>query len=162
MKNIVLLSIIVILSCGSCCKRFYTASVQDSVRIETRYEYIERVRDTTVYVPVPHEVEKIVTRDTVSHLSNSVAYSDAVVSGGFLYHSLINKSVSLPAVVQVKEVEVVRDSIVYKDRVEVKIQEVNRLTWWNKIWIYTGQVLSMLLGIVILAIVMYRLAIKKL
>ena len=162
MRWIIICVFVTCLSCGSCCKRFYTASVQDSVRIETRYEYIERVRDTTVYVPVPHEVEKIVTRDTVSHLSNSVAYSDAVVSGGFLYHTLINKNVSLPTIIQIKEVEVVRDSIVYKDRVEGKIQEVNRLTWWNKIWIYTGQVLSMLLGIVILAIIMYRLAIKKL
>ena len=154
MKNIVLLSIIVILSCSSCCKRFYTASVQDSVRIETRYEYIERVRDTTVYVPVPHEVEKIVTRDTVSHLSNSVAYSDAVVSGGFLYHTLINKNVSLPTIIQIKEVEVVRDSIVYKDRVEVVVREVNRTTWWQRLWIYTGQVLTfcavILIGVVLL------------
>ena len=43
---------------------------------------------TSYSFTVEKEVEKIVTRDTVSHLENSWAKSDAVVSDGFLSHSL--------------------------------------------------------------------------
>ena len=144
MKKIILLSVIILVSCS---KRFYPASVQDSIKVETRTEYIEKLRDTTIYVPVPAEAEKIVTQDTTSHLENSIAYSDATVSGGLLYHSLINKHVSLPAQIQVKEVEVVKDSIVYRDKTETIIQKVNELTWWQKLWCTLGKWLT---GVVIL------------
>ena len=131
MKKLLIL-ITAILLC-SCSKKFYPpASVQDNIRVETHYEYIEKLRDTTIYVSVPREIEKIVTTDTISYLENTVAYSEAAVSNGFLSHSLVNKRVSLPAVIQVKEVETVRDSIVYRDRTETIIKEVNKLTWWQK------------------------------
>ena len=141
MKRLILLSIIA-LTLGACHRRFYPSSVKDSVKIETRYEYIETLKDTTIYVEVPKEVEKIVTQDTISHLENSIAYSDATVSGGLLYHSLVNKNVSLPATIQVKEVEVIRDSIVFQDRVETFIHEVNYLTWWQKLWCTLGKWLT--------------------
>jgi len=79
MKSNIILLIIALVLCGSCCRKFYPASVQESIRVKTRYEYIEKLRDTTVYVEVPREIERIVTRDTISHIENSVAYSDAIV-----------------------------------------------------------------------------------
>ena len=142
MKRLILLPILGLTILGSCNKKFYPASVQEFLRAETRTEYIEKLRDTTIYVTIPIEVEKIVTRDTVSHLENTVAASDATVSGGLLYHSLINKHVSLPTIIQVKEVEVVRDSIVYQDRLETIIQKVNELTWWQKLWCMLGKWLT--------------------
>ena len=141
MKKLLLIPVLAMVF-GSCCKRFYPSSVQDSIRVETRYEYIEMIRDTIIYVPIPYEVERIVTRDTTSHLETSVAYSDAAVHEGLLYHSLVNKNVSLSAPVQIKEVEIVRDSIVYRDKVETIIQEVYKQTWWQKLWGTAGKWLA--------------------
>ena len=57
-------------------------------KIETKVEYRDRVVHDTTTFEIPVEVEKIVTRDTVSHLENTYARSDASVSGGYLQHSL--------------------------------------------------------------------------
>jgi hypothetical protein len=142
MKRLILLLTMSMTMFGSCCRKFYPVSVQDSIRVETRYEYIERLQDTTIYVEIPYEIERIVTRDTVSRLSNSIAYSDAVISGGLLHHSLVNKPVSLPTKIQIKEIEVVRDSIVYRNHIETIINEVYRQTWWQKLWCTLGKWLT--------------------
>ena len=132
MKWLVIYTIAFGVMCSSCGRKMYVASTKDSLSVEIRHKYTERVRDSLIYVPVPYEVEKIVTRDTSSRLENSIAYSEASVSGGFLHHTLENKNVKLPANIQIKEVERVRDSIVYRDKKEVVVQEVNRLTWWQQ------------------------------
>ena len=141
MKRFILFTIIALIL-GACHRRFYPSSVHDSVKIETRYEYIETIRDTTIYVPIPYEAERIVTRDTTSHLETSVAFSDAAVKEGLLYHSIVNKNVSLSAPVQIKEIEVVRDSIVYRDKQVENIIEVYKQTWWQKLWCTLGKWLT--------------------
>jgi len=141
MKKYLILAAVALVSVA-CCKRFYPASVTDSVRVNTHY--VEKLRDTVIYVDVPREVEKIITRDTVSHLENSVALSDAVISGGLLFHSLETKPATLPTKVQMKEVEMVRDSIIY--RVSTIVQEINRLTWWQQTQIRGFQLLLVLVA----------------
>ena len=122
-----------------------------SPRIITERETVIEYRDTTIidtaYFEVPVEVEKIVTRDTTSHLENSLAISDAMVTDGFLHHSLETK----PQKVPVPVVFHVRDTI--KQEAQIIYQEVpveQPLSWWQKFrmnafWWLLGGVLLLLL-----------------
>lgn len=101
--------------------------VRDSVVTEVH----ERLVRDTVPFEVPVEVEKIVTRDTVSHLSNSFAESDAVVSEGFLTHTLKTRPQTIYVPVEVP----VADTTTTSTHSEVQTVEVpveKELTWWQK------------------------------
>ena len=69
-----------------CSPKIYPSASTDSVRVEYR-DRVVKVTDT-VAVEIPQIVEKVTTRDTVSHLENAWAKSDAMVSCGELTHSL--------------------------------------------------------------------------
>lgn len=90
---------------------------RDSIRIEYREIYRERI--DTAWVDVPVEVVRIVTRDTVSRIAGRYAVTTAEVHGGLLHHTLLPTGAQLP--VQTVTVEHVRDSIVYRDR-EVPVE----------------------------------------
>ena len=129
MKNLLLFLILVTVT--ACCPpRSFTTSTEDSVRVETiiRTEYIP----DTVFVEVPVESERQTVRDTTSHLETSYAVSDArITPDGALSHSLANKPQKKPVPTE-KEV-IYRDSIVYRDKVNTEIVEVEReLTWWQQ------------------------------
>lgn len=129
MKNLLL--ILILAAVTACCPcRHLTTSTADSVRVETivRTEYIP----DTVLVEVPVESERQTVRDTTSHLETSFATSDARINAdGSLSHSLANKPQKRPIPTE-KEV-IYRDSIVYRDRVNTEIVEVEReLTWWQQ------------------------------
>ena len=122
-----------------------------SPKVVTHTETIIEYRDTTIrdtaYFEVPVEVEKIVTRDTTSHLENSLAISDAMVTDGFLHHSLETKpqKVPVPVVIHVRDTIKQESQIVYK---EVPVQQP--LSWWQKFeigafWWLRGAVLLLLL-----------------
>lgn len=99
-------------------------------RVETKIEYRDRVVHDTATFEVPVEVEKIVTRDTVSHLENNWAKSDAVVSEGLLHHSLESKPKKVYVPVEVH----VTDTIWRQKKTQVvtKIKEVEKpLSWWK-------------------------------
>lgn len=98
-------------------------------RTETKIEYKDRVVHDTAKVEIPVEVEKVVTRDTASHLENTYAKSDAVVSGGFLSHSLESKPqiIKVPVEVHVTDTLWKESEIVEK---EVKVEKP--LSWWQK------------------------------
>lgn len=123
-------------SCSVCKPR---VEYRDSVRMEYRDRI---VHDTATFV-VEKEVEKIITKDTTSHLENRWAVSDAVVSGGLLSHSLE----SIPQIVQVPfEVEV-RDTIIVEKSSQSEIKEVEvekPLSWWQRLrisafwWLIAG------------------------
>lgn len=129
MKRI--LCIILLVGMSACCPcRHLTKFTRDSVRIETIVR-TERIPDT-VFVEVPAERERQTVRDTVSRLETSFAVSDARIEpDGALFHSLENKPKIRPVPTE-KEV-VFRDSIVYRDRTNTEIIEVERrLTWWQQ------------------------------
>lgn len=100
-------------------------------KIEKEVEYRDREVHDTATVEIPIEVERIVTRDTSSHLENSFAKSDAVVSGGYLHHSLE----SIPQIIRVPVVVHVTDTI-YREKEAVEtIKEVKvekPLSWSQK------------------------------
>ena len=119
---------LLLLLTASACSTVRTLPVQDSTRVEVRYE-TKTVHDTA-YVELPVIVEKVATLDTASLLENKYAKSAASVSGGVLAHSLETKPVREP--VSVEKQIVYRDSLVYRDKVQTVTVEVEKkLTWWQ-------------------------------
>lgn len=118
------------------------ASVSDSTRVEVR-EVTRYVKDT-MYLELPVITERIVTQDTTSHLENDYAVSEASVSGGYLSHSLATKPVRTP--VEAEAREVVRDSIVFRDKlVEVPVEVEKPLTRWQRTLIALGRTMLAML-----------------
>jgi hypothetical protein len=79
---------------------------------------------------VEKEVEKIITKDTLSHLENRWAVSDASVSEGLLSHSLE----SIPQIVKVPyEVEIHDTTYIEKAQEIVYVEKPveKPLTWWQ-------------------------------
>lgn len=112
-------------------------------KVVTEIEYRDRVVHDTTEVKIPYEVEKIVTRDTMSHLENDYAKSDAEVSDGFLSHSLESK----PQIIRVPYEVHVTDTIWKESEVKTEIQYIEKpLSWWKRsqikgFWILLGVVL---------------------
>ena len=99
------------------------------VQKEVVTEYRDRLVHDTTTVEIPYEVEKVVTRDTASHLENTYAKSDAVVSGGFLSHSLESR----PQVIKVPVEVHVTDTLYREAEIRTEIKEVEKpLSWWQK------------------------------
>lgn len=136
--NITILLIALCVSCGP----VRHASLSDSTRVEVR-EVTRYVKDT-MYLELPVITERIVTRDTTSHLENDYAVSEASISGGYLSHSLATKSARTP--VEAEAREVVRDSIVFRDRlVEVPVEVEKPLSRWQRALLALGRTMLAML-----------------
>lgn len=102
----------------------------------TEIEYRDRFVHDTATVEIPVEVERIVTRDTISHLENSFAKSDAVVSQGLLSHSLESKPQIIKVPVKVKVTDTLwRESektaeIQYVEKQMTKFQQFRLDAFW--------------------------------
>ena len=127
-STILLVVTLLIMSCAA--KRVSSNIIQqDSVNVEVR-ERVDYVLDT-IEVEIPSISETVSTRDTMSHLENEYATSEAMVSGGILHHSLSTKPHLRQ--VAVKTPRLRRDSIVYRNfyrDVEVEIER--ELSWLQK------------------------------
>ena len=120
---------------ATACGTARSLSNSESSRVEVRTETV--VRHDTAYVELPVIIEKVATLDTTSTLENTYAKSEAAVTAGILCHSLETKPVSIPVKVETKTVY--RDSLVYVDRIQTKIQEVEKpLNWWQKLKLKAG------------------------
>ena len=138
---------LLLLLTASACSTVRTLPVQDSTRVEVRYE-TKTVHDTA-YVELPVIVEKVATLDTASLLENKYAKSAASVSGGVLTHSLETKPVREPVAVE-KQIDY-RDSLVYRDKVQTVTVEVEKkLTWWQSFKMKLGVVALVLIAIVVI------------
>ena len=116
----------------------------DNTKVEVKV--VEKIVKDTAWFEMPVIVEKVATLDTASVLENKYAKSEAVVTGGVLHHSLQTKPVR--ELVSVESKETVRDSIVYRDRIQTRTVEVEKkLTWWQSLKMKTG-------GVTLLAIVL--------
>ena len=119
----------------------------DSTKVEVKV--VEKIVKDTAWVELPVIVEKVATLDTASVLENKYAKSEAVVTGGVLHHSLQTKPVREPVSVEIKEI--VRDSIVCRDRIQTRTVEVEKkLTWWQSLKLKAGGVFLILIVIAIL------------
>lgn len=127
MRNV--LPLLLLLAATACSTARQLPSVTDSTKVEVRI--VEKNIKDTAWVELPVIKEKVVTLDTVSVLENKYAKSEASVSGGVLIHSLSTKPVREPVAVEYKEI--VRDSIIFRDRVQKQTIEVEKkLTWWQR------------------------------
>ena len=114
----------------------------DNTKVEVKV--VEKIVKDTAWFELPVIVEKVATLDTASVLENKYAKSEAVVSGGVLHHSLQTKPVREPVIVESKET--VRDSIVYRDRIQTRTVEVEKkLTWWQQAKMKVGGVCFILI-----------------
>lgn len=121
---LVFVALFTVFMCGitSCSPKIITHT-------ETVIEYRDRVVHDTTTFEIEKEVEKIVTKDTTSHLENKYAQSDAMVSGGFLHHSLESK----PQIIEIPVEVHVTDTLWKESEVITKIKEVEKeLNWWQK------------------------------
>lgn len=139
--------ILVAFALASCSPKIYPSvntESKDSVRIEVH----ERIVHDTARVEIVREVERIVTRDTVSHLANTYAESVAEVSGGYLHHSLSSKPqvIKVPVTVEVHDtltIEVHKEASteVQVVQVEKELTGVQRFSIWGFWFIALGMLL---------------------
>ena len=114
----------------------------DSTKVEVKT--VVRTVTDTAYIELPVIVERVATLDTASVLENKYAKSEASVSGGVLHHSLQTKPVREP--VSVESREIVRDSVVYRDRIQTRTVEVEKkLTGWQQAKMKVGGVCFILI-----------------
>lgn len=137
--------------CGCCpCRHLTTEkNSQDSTRVEVRTQTI--LVPDTVYLEIPSQTAERTTRDSVSHLENDYAVSDARINAdGSLYHDLRTK-VQKRAIETDKRVET-RDSLIYRDKV-VNVKETvsvpRELTTFQKIQIFGFWLLLVLVVFVV-------------
>ena len=130
---------------ASSCGTVRALPVQDRSRAEVRVE--RTVRIDTVFVQLPEVAERVTVLDTVSVLESQYAKSEAVVSGGRLSHSLELKPAKVPVAVTAETV--VRDSLVWRDRVVEK--EVERqLSSWERVKMGVGGYACVLLVVLLI------------
>lgn len=146
-KAIIILAICAVSLLLTACGASRRVSMQESqeTRIETKYERIF-VHDTA-FIEIPLQTAEKTVRDSISHLENEYAVSDARINtDGSLFHSLQTKqqkkSVPIERTVERK------DSIVYVDnRVEVPVYIEKELTKWQSFKIdYFGWLVAVLLA----------------
>lgn len=128
MRTMLILAAVFTASCSPC--RHLATSSRDSLRVEVRTR-MEYVRDT-IFRDIPAQSERVTTRDTLSHLENDYALSDARINAdGSLFHALATKPRREPIAYQ-RRVEH-RDSIVWRERTVRDVLEVARpLTRWQR------------------------------
>ena len=143
MRQIALLTVAIIFVLASCCSsKCLTTHSQEYLRDSVRIEYRERtvLVPDTVYFEIPRQMAERTIADSVSHLENDYASSDARLnSDGTLTHTL-NSKPHLKPVPTERKIEY-RDSIIYKDRWRDKKQTVteyveHKLSWWEQTQIY--------------------------
>ena len=119
--------------------------VIEKIKTETVTEYRDRIVHDTTTFEIERIVEKIVTRDTVSRLENKYAKSDAVVSDGFLSHSLESK----PQVIKVPYQVHVTDTV-YKEKASETVTETKyvekRLNIWQRFRLWAFPFILILLA----------------
>jgi hypothetical protein len=104
---------------------------RDSVRIIVKDSTI--FKDSVVLVEIPTERERLVAAATdTSHLETSVAWSEAFVADGKLYHTLQNKDALLPVKITIPKkvhTEQREKAMIYKQTEIVEVEK--ELSKWQ-------------------------------
>ena len=128
--------------CLSACGVARPVLESDNTKVEVKV--VEKIVRDTAWLELPVIIEKVATLDTASVLENKYAKSEASVSGGVLTHSLRTKPVREPVTVETKGI--VRDSLVYRDRVQTVTVEVEKkLTPWQQAKMKVGGICFILI-----------------
>ena len=156
-----LLAIAIVLSLcvmlGSCRSHKEIIENNDSIQVvvQTNTIYVP----DTVYVKIPAQVAERTTADSISHLENDYAQSDARINpDGTLFHSLETKPQSMP--VEFQKPIVTKDSIKIHYKTRTKTIEVEKkLSKWEKFKMDTGLafiVATLVLGIGLVVLLIFR------
>lgn len=122
--SVFIIGCLLVLSLLPSCSRKVTREIR------TEIQYRDRVVPITATFNIPYFVERNVTKDTTSHLENPYAKSDAVVSGGLLFHSLESIPQTIETTVEVH----VTDTLWKESEIRTETVEVEReFTWWEKV-----------------------------
>ena len=148
--HVILLALLILTGCGVCRPAIGEQThVKDStvihIKDSTAIQYVP------VEVPVPVEVmREIVPAQDSSHLETSVAESVAYIDTlGFLHHSLQNKPATIHTDVPVEEhhhSEVQEGTHEEEHTITVTEYVEKELSWWQKLWIRSGQIFWCLIG----------------
>ena len=147
MKNIffIILYIFLLTSCGAS-QKMPVEYVTDSttVVVQEKVAY----KDTTIYVEVPVEVERVVLPEAdTSILETSLAYSEAWLAEGQLHHTLLHKDhVALPKVITLPSY--IRNELITNNLSKVIIKEIEvekELNWWQNLTITLGTIVLIVL-----------------
>jgi len=104
-----------------------------------RTEYIEKLRDTTIFITLPVEIRERITLDTCSTVETSLAISRAILYDGFLHHFIQNKDTVLKADIIYRDIIRTRDSIRERD-VEIPYPVPAEFSKWQKFYMDLGQI----------------------
>ena len=146
-ENILFIALIIVAAIIAIAGIQGCSAPKEVIKYEKVIEYRDRIVHDTATVEVEKEVEKIVTRDTVSHLENTWAKSDAMVSEGFLHHSLESK----PKIIRIPVDVIVHDTLWRESEIkEIKVPVEKQLTFWQQFrlrgfWWLLGAVVALLL-----------------
>lgn len=125
-------------------RQVVVVEARDSVRVEERVREI-KVTDT-LFVEVPMQKESTTVRDSMSHLENDYAISDArIMADGSLYHSLETKprTDTIPKELYVQ----VRDTTIYREKVIPKVVPVEKpMGWFTQMRIWLGNIMLVLIS----------------
>ena len=148
MKNIFFIIIYFVLFMSSCgaSQKMPTEFVADSVKVVIQEKVI--LKDTTIFVEVPVEVERVVLPETdTSHLETSLAQSEAWLADGQLHHTLRHKdNIALPKVITLPNY--VRNEVTTNKLQKVIIKEIEvekPLSWWQNLTITLGTIVLIVL-----------------
>lgn len=146
-KTVSLMTFAVALLLFSSCRtgrQVVVVEARDSVRVEERVREI-KVTDT-LFVEVPMQKESTTVRDSMSHLENDYAISDArIMADGSLYHSLETKprTDTIPKELYVQ----VRDTTIYREKVIPKVVPVEKpMGWFTQMRIWLGNIMLVLIS----------------
>lgn len=149
MKKILYISMICTISLTlTACKTQSKAIQQEKQEtwIETRYERIF-IHDTS-YVEIPMQTAEKTVKDSLSHLENDYAISDARINAdGSLFHNLQTKPQKKP--VPINRIVERKDSVVYVDKeVKVPVMVEKELSSWQNFRLrFFNVLLIVLLGL---------------
>lgn len=136
-----IIAILLICAMTGCKTKKLIDEKQDSVRVEYR-ETIVKV-PVTVYVEVPAETKEKLSKDTLSHLETSFAWSDAKIvwidGVAFLNHTLSNKPQKIAKTDSVPVKNKTYYKTVFRTRYKTRIEYVEKdLNWLQTSLMWSG------------------------
>ena len=113
MKRFFAFALAALVLLSGCCpgRTALSPSVSDSLQVEREVRYVEKLRDTVIYVEVPVESRMVRVAADSSFLETSLATSSArVAADGTLSHTLENKPQRQPVGVTVRDLSLIHIS----------------------------------------------------
>lgn len=119
-----------------------------------RTEYIEKLRDTIIYITLPTEEKERFTPDSTSFLKIRYAESTCEIRNGLLFHKVVSTQDKIPIDVTVRDTEKQNNSIrtVVKEKPYLVPAENTK---WEVFYMQVGKIIFWVIIIAVFAIIGY-------